>query len=463
MPSGPIAVGREMQLNRIPTRLVGPPVVWLAVALVPGAPSAVANRVLFVSQRDPACVDSGSGSVKRPFCTIGPAAAKVRPGQTVRVAGGTYRENVRIARSGTSRAPIVFAAARGAKVIVREQANGFAITGKKWVKIRGFSVTRTSSYGISISNSSHVILENNHVSYSGQPVGGRTSYGIRLNKVTDSVVTANTVDHNTNAGIALVGNSARNTVRANETFANAQGYQRAAAGIRLFAAPRNTVTGNLSHDNEDSGIECDAGSNNSHVYNNVVYRNGDHGIDAYRAPGLRILANTVYKNVTAGINVEGDSTGATIANNISVDNGINSPRSRGNIRVDASSTPGTTIDFDLVYLTTPGKLLVWSSLSYASLSAFRSATGREVHGIQADPKWIDSPSGDFRISASSPAIDSADSAARGQPRVDVKSHRRVDDPATPNTGIGPRTYDDRGAFEFNRRPRASRRRTIFAA
>jgi parallel beta-helix repeat protein len=332
-------------------------------------------------------------------------------------------------------------------VIVHGRTSGFTITGKNWVRITGFTITQTASYGIAVSNSSHVTLTNNQVSYSGQPLPNLASYGIRLGHVRNSLVRKNTVHHNTNAGIALVDGSSGNTIKANESFANAQGFQRAASGIRLFAAPRNIIAGNSVHDNEDSGIDSDSGANDTLV-NNIVYRNGDHGIDDSKAPGTRIIANTVYKNTTSGINVEGNSIGATIANNISVDNGINSPRSHGNILVDASSTPGTTMDFDLVYLSTPDKLLVWGSSSYMSLAAFRSATGREVHGIQADPKWIDAPVGNFHLRAGSPAIDAANSAVSGQPRRDVKRRARFDDPAIPNTGAGPRTFDDRGSFEF---------------
>ena len=332
-------------------------------------------------------------------------------------------------------------------MIVHGRTSGFTITGKKWVRITGFTITQTANYGIAVSNSSHVTLTNNQVSYSGQPLPNLASYGIRLGHVRNSLVRKNTVHHNTNAGIALVDNSSGNTVKANESFANAQGFQRGASGIRMFAAPRNIITGNFVHDNEDSGIDSDSGANDTLV-NNIVYRNGDHGIDDSKAPGTRIISNTVYKNTTSGINVEGNSTGVTIANNISVDNGINSPRSHGNILVDASSTAGTTMDFNLVYLTTPGKLLVWSSSSYSSLAAFRSATGQETHGIQANPKWIDALGGDFHLRAGSPAIDAANSAASGQPSLDVKSIGRVDDPSSPNTGLGPRPYDDRGSFEF---------------
>jgi parallel beta-helix repeat protein len=436
-----------LRLNQILVRLAAAAAVGLVIAVIPGAPSAATGRVLYVDQHNHRCSNWGSGSAQRPFCSIGPAAANVGPGQTVRVAAGSYAENVRVSRSGSSRAPVVFTAAPRAKVIVHGRTNGFTITGKSWVRITGFTITQTVSYGIAVSNSSHVTLTNNQVSYSGQPLPNLASYGIRLGHVRNSLVRKNTVHHNTNAGIALVDGSSGNTIKANDSFANAQGFQRAASGIRLFGAPRNIITGNFVHDNEDSGIDSDSGANDTLV-NNIVYRNGDHGIDDSKAPGTRIIANTVYKNTTSGINVEGNSTGATIANNISVDNGINSPRSHGNILVDASSTPGTTMDFDLVYLSTPDKLLVWGSSSYLSLAAFRSATGREAHGIQADPKWIDAPVGNFHLRAGSPAIDAANSAVSGQPRRDVKRRARFDDPAIPNTGTGPRTFDDRGSFEF---------------
>src|SRR5207249_1597921 len=78
--------------------------------------------------------------------------------------------------------------------------------------------------------------------------------------------------------------------------------------------------------------------------------------------------------------------------------------------------------------------------------------GQEAHGIQADPKWASPTGGDFHLLAGSPAIDSADSGVTGQPSTDVEGHPRVDDPATPDSGAGPRTYDDRGAYEFQPGP-----------
>ena len=206
-------------------------------------------------------------------------------------------------------------------------------------------------------------------------------------------------------------------MRGNTTFANASGYTRRAPGIRVYQAPGNTIDGNVSHDNEDSGIECYPGANNSLIYNNVSYLNGDHGIDDYGCTGNRILGNSVYKNVTAGINVEGNSTGATVANNISVDNGLKSPRTHSDIRIEHGSTAGTTVDNDLVYLTTADTLLIWDSVSYSTLAAFQAASGQEAHGIAADPRWVSMSGADFHLRAGSPAIDSGNSVVSGWPNT----------------------------------------------
>jgi parallel beta-helix repeat protein len=331
---------------------------------------------------------------------------------------------------------------------VSGQKDGFTISGQGWVTVNGFTVTNTSSFGVYASSSSHITISGNHVSYSGQPVSGQTAPGIRLSGTTDSLVVGNAADHNTYAGIELNSNSTGDEVRGNTTFANASVYTRRAPGIRVYQAPGNTIDGNVSHENEDSGIECYPGANNSLIYNNISYKNGDHGIDDYGCTGNRILGNTVYKNVTAGINLEGSSTGGTVANNISVDNGIKSPRTHSDIRIEKGSTTGATLDNDLVYLTTTDTLLIWDSVSYTTLAAFQAASGQEMHAIVADPLWVSTSAPDFHLTAGSPAIDSANSGVTGWPNTDIEGHGRVDDAATPNTGLGPRPYDDRGAYEY---------------
>ena len=428
----------------------GAAVLALAFASASTAADAASHRTYYVDGSTVRCSNSTrSGSRAEPFCTIGAAAARASAGVTVKVAAGTYREAVVIRASGTAARPIVFSPVRGAHVLVTGQKNGFSIENASWIRVAGFTVTHTDEYGISVSHASHVTLSRNRVRYAGEPTQGQAKYGIRLRDVTRSLVTGNTVDHNTNSGIALVDNSTKNEVTNNHIFGNAKVYERAAAGIRLWASPANVVSRNVSDDNEDSGIELDQSAGNL-VSNNVSYRNGDHGIDVTgSSTGNRVLANSIYANVTAGINVEGGSTGTTVDNNISVQNGVGSPRTASNIRVDAGSVPGSSLDYDVVHVDGGASaLLIWNSVTYNSLALFKLATGQELHGLDADPKWKDKAAGNFHLDARSPAIDSATSAVGRQPRADFNFTRRTDDPATPNTGVGPRLYDDRGAFEF---------------
>jgi parallel beta-helix repeat protein len=420
----------------------------LVASLAVGAPAHAASTTLYVDKNNPNCSDTGPGSWSTPYCTIKAGASHAVAGTTVIVAAGTYGERVAVPNSGSAGSPIVFAAASGATVTLTGQANGFAISTKSWITVRGFNITDTTSYGISVQYSSNITVTGNHVSYSGQPTSGLTAAGIYVKSTNDSSITGNVSDHNTDGGIYVHTSSTGDRIAGNETFANARGYTRAAPGIDIRSSG-NVVEGNISHDNEDSGIQFYNGGSDSLVRNNVCYRNGDHGIDNLNSAGQVIVGNTVYMNTTAGINVEGTSSGATLANNISVDNALtNTFGQKGNIRVDANSAPGTNVDYDQVFLSTTGTMFNWNGKTYSSLGAFTTATGQEAHGIQQDPKWVAASSGNFHLLSGSRAIDSANSGVSGQSDADAEGNVRVDDPATANTGTGPRPYDDRGAYEF---------------
>jgi parallel beta-helix repeat protein len=324
---------------------------------------------------------------------------------------------------------------------------GFWANSSSGVTVSGNTISNTSNYGLHVDTSSNVTVSGNDVSFAGQRAVDLIKYGIKLTDTTNSLVSGNLSHDNSNDGIFLDATTTGVRVTGNEAFGNARGYSRAAPGIDVRGY-NNTVDRNISHDNEDSGFQFYTGSHDNLVVDNLSYGNGDHGIDDLGSTNQRIISNTVYDNVAAGINVEGSSTGATIENNIAVDNGINSPRTSGNIRVDSTSTTGTTVNYNLVFLSVPDVMYQWGSDKYDSLQAFRAATGMESHGDQDDPSWVSAASGDFHLLAGSPAIDSADSAVSGETSTDLEGLPRADDPDTHNSGAGVRKYDDRGAYEF---------------
>jgi parallel beta-helix repeat protein len=471
------------KLVRLALTTISTAVVW---------PSLGHAATLYVDKANPSCTDSGTGTQTQPFCTIGAANLKAVAGDTVLVKPGVYPEKVTVAKSGTSSAPIVFTA--NGDVTLSGQSYGFEISGKSWITVQGFTISNVSYHGVKIvsganitvmdvhvtnaagrgayiTNSSQIILSNssiedsndygiyaasssgltfagNTVARSGHPQSGSTRKGMYVNGVADSAISGNLVDSNTDSGIYLVNGSMGITIKNNTTKNNASVYVRQAPGIDVRST-NNIVQTNISFENEDSGIQLYAGGSNNLIVNNVCFRNGDHGIDTLNSAGNRYISNTIYGNMTAGLNVEGTSTGASIENNISVDNGINSPRTKGNIRVDGNSVSGAVVDYNVVYLTEPGTMYTWGSSLYASLDALHAAQPTvDGHGIQADPLWPDAAAGSFQLAAGSPAIDSADSGVAGESPVDADGEARLDDPGTPNSGVGPRDFDDRGAYEF---------------
>ncbi len=412
-----------------------------------GTPPAAPPVTAFYTDRtNPRCSNTGPGDVATPYCTIAKGTSRLQPGQTLYFGDGTYSEQVRLGVSGTAAAPITVTNLPGTSPVVSGQVNGIYLPNRSNVTVSGLTVSGSSGDGVYVTGGSNITLSDLRVTGSGLPTATGYAKGVKLVGTTASTISRSTVDHNTDSGIYLAQGSTGNTVSGNTTYANARGYTRAAAGIDLRSSG-NTVTGNVTRDNEDSGIQLYTGGDGALVTSNVSYRNGDHGIDVYQAPGARIIGNSVYRNSTAGINVEGGSTGSTVTNNVSVDNGLTSARSVGDIRVDPTAQTGTSVDSNLVYLHAPGATYVWGTVNYATRAAFAAATGQEPRGLQADPRWAAPDGGNFHLTAGSPAIDSADSSVAGEPGIDLEGVPRYDDPAVPNTGPGPRAFDDRGALE----------------
>ena len=444
--------------------------IFALVLLMAGWSYSITNAIgttYYVDNTNLSCSDVGAGiSPTQPFCTIGRGANVATPGDTVQVLAGDYYETVNVPNPGSSGLPITYSAVSGVTVYGNGSSSGsaFLISSKSYVVVDGFTITSTVDHGIYVSDSNNITISNNHVSYSGTPASGLTSRGIYFNRTNASTINGNTTDHNSDHGIYL-NSSSGNMISDNISYANAEGYQRNANGINFYASDNNTVLHNITYANEDTGLNFYTGSSNNLVIGNLTYGNGDHGIDNYNSPGNTIIGNTVQGNHTAGINLEGNtgsaSSGATLRNNISVDNGINPITGQtSNIRVDSSSVSGTTIDYDLVYLSGAGTSEVqWNGTTYSTLAAFQAAVpGQEVHGLQADPLFVSpvAPAGrppnvvvgDYHIQAGSPAIDSAYADAPSEPLLDLDGNPRLDDPATSNTGAGVRTYDDRGAYEY---------------
>jgi parallel beta-helix repeat protein len=172
------------------------------------------------------------------------------------------------------------------------------------------------------------------------------------------------------------------------------------------------------------------GPTSDHQYfNNLFHNVGTHG--SYRAPfyfkgvtGIKFYNNTVYMNNGYGaIELLENAAGADIRNNIfSVSGRVDS------IKMDGSSLPGSIIDYNC----------------YHNRSG--SATGPGNHSIFSDPRFSNPINNDFRLLNGSPCIDAGASSGT-IPSEDILGKKRCDVPQTVNSGGGPRTYFDMGAYE----------------
>jgi parallel beta-helix repeat protein len=329
-------------------------------------------------------------------------------------------------------------------VLVGHRLYGFNLSTKSFVTIDGFQVAHTDDRGINMQNPcSDLVISNNTVSFAG-------SYGIQTVNGQRITITGNTVSDNAFHGIGLTAGASACVVTNNECFRNAHPTIRQANGIYLFGAPRNTISGNRLHDNQDTGLQFNNSSDSCVSSNNRSYNNGDHGYDHLLSTGVMHVNDVAYHNYLDGFSFEGTAPNGQVHNCIATENG------EYDLWVDPASSVGFVSDYNLFWNSTTGTApsgvpqmpVKFVATAYATVAAYSTASGQDAHTKQADPKFTNGATADFRLLGGSPAIDAAMSSAAGWPATDANGGARTDDPRTANTGVGPVTYADLGALEF---------------
>jgi hypothetical protein len=317
---------------------------------------------------------------------------------------------------------------------------GFLAAGRNYLTIDGFTILHSELRGIQLNNScTNVTLSHNTVQFAFR-------YGIQAVGGSGDLITNNLVTDCGDHGIMLLTNVTASTVQSNETARNAQPNGHAANGIHLFGSPANVVQNNRTHDNQDTGIQIDGGSNNCVVRQNMSWNNGDHGFDNINSTGTSIVGNDTFGNSSDGFSIDGTSTGVSLYDCIAIENGIGTRQF--DLWVDAGSTPGFISDYNIFWNSGGQAPIKYSSSQYLTLPAYSTATGQDSHSIQHDPGLMNPWTGDFRLVSGSVAIDDANSMVANWSDTDAAGNPRVDDPATSNLGTGPLLYGDRGAMEF---------------
>lgn len=155
-------------------------------------------------------------------------------------------------------------------------------------------------------------------------------------------------------------------------------YDTASIGIQIYNGSGGTPTGNIIRNNRIHGLSRSGypghdgngiliSGNSNQIYNNVFYdctwSGGGNGIDVYSGTGNQIWNNTVYGIPGTGIKVESGAVATSLTNNIIYGQ-------TGTAIVDSGS--GTT----------------------------------QTTNLTTNPLFVNAGAGDFRLTATSPAINS---------------------------------------------------------
>jgi hypothetical protein len=361
------------------------------------------GTTIYVNVESKSCTDSGTGAQAAPFCSLQAGVDAATPGTTVLVAKGAYTP-VTITRSGTAAEPITISAASWfAEVVVPDGTAGtaFTFTNASYVTVSGFGVgTPQNAY---INGSSHITLD-------------------RLN--------AGTELYETMPGIEVTGSSSFVTLSRDQV------------GSRDRTAPE---------------IQVDPGSANDVITTNAVVEGGAPPILVTSAPGIDITSNTVETPGSyMAIDLAGASTGSYVENNVLAPNDLAASTSTpfGLLTVSTASTPGTTVDYNVLGVRAPenGSAYYpyqWGSQFYPTAAAFTAATGQAAHDFLGGPGGV-AYRGGFALAApgGSAIVNTANSAAPGELPTDIDGNARSDDPLFPATGAGPYSYYDCGAAQI---------------
>ena len=297
-----------------------------------------AGAVALRRPQQPDCTNAGPAPRPRRSARSAPARPERHRGQDREVAAGTYTEKVTVVSSGPRPPGHLHRRAGRDRHRHRRQQRVLDL-GRSWVTVHGFTVTGTDRHRDQRVVVPNVTIDGNHVTNAGVPVQ-RARRNRDQHERHDAVRRSPATPPTTTPTPGIyVTRRLRTTTRSAATRRSPThaGTCAPRPGIDLRDSTGNVVYGNVSHDNEDSGINIWTGADAAPVFEqrHLRQRRPRHR----RAQRRRRTHRRQHRVRQRRLRHRDDRrhAGADLANNVSVDNGINSPRTSGNIRVDSGS------------------------------------------------------------------------------------------------------------------------------
>lgn len=441
--SGPAATVAGASSSAAPARAPKPkPTATATPTATPSATTMTAATSAVVRHVTVTGLDSNDGSATKPWRTIQRAADLTPAGGTIIVHAGTY------ARFALTRSGLTVEAAAGEFVTVSGGTYVVLVRGVTSATIRGLVIRDAPDQwgsGVRIESSQNVLVERNVIRDNhsfGVKVKGASNVTIRRNEITKNdtgielsgavggaLVADNDIHHNdrmvtssrggnaivftkTTGRIAAVGNRIWGNRAKHLTGAGYDG-----GAFEVYAASDLVIRSNLLWDNNNA---METGTDGTAPCSRIEFtRNTVLGLGTVAGETVGMIlrcadSSTVAHNVFDGVDnfafylsntggYAGSIAGLRIADNIIT---------RGRAFSLGSGVPaGLLIDYNLVFpggsQATYGDRVAYVSGrgNTSSLAEFRSWTGYEAHGLQADPLFVDRAAGDYRLRTTSPAVD----------------------------------------------------------
>ena len=338
--------------------------------------------------------------------------------------------------------------------VVYGNTDGIAAWGQRML-VSANEVYGNSRYGVEADASMSTA---NHVTISQNTVHNNDTAGIYA--LYSAQVVGNRVYNHAGSGRSGITIGAGVTARDNTVYNNYSGIQ-----VAYTYSTGCLILGNRAYANTNgvyaygnTRIEANRLYNNNvgvygsglygQIVNNLIYANSEQGVLLWNSNAPQVVNNTIYQGVGDAVRLTNNTRNVSLRNNILfADVGYD-------LYVASDSRTGLAADYNLYHLGIgPAHVGSWNGVALDTLAAWQSASGQDAHGLQGNPKFVNTAGADgvlgytiagdgvdaglddnFTLKAGSPAIDRAEASTA--PVADMDGNSRVDDPATPNLAGG---------------------------